>query len=58
MNNTTSDTAGLGTVTSKVEIKSVEDALNRISGHRFVMKNVMPGIDASLDALTDKFNKV
>lgn len=54
---TTSLTSGLGTITSKADITSTQDALNRISGHRFVMTNVMPGISKGIDGLRTVFAK-
>lgn len=50
-------TAPLGDVLSKVGINSVEDAINRMNGHRFVMKNVMGGMNSALDNLRIKFGK-
>lgn len=47
----------IGTRTSKTLITSTEDALNRLSGSRFVMGNIMGSLDSSLAKLRIQMNK-
>lgn len=43
----------IATRTSKSAITSIDDALKRVSGSRFVMNNVMPHLESSLNNLLD-----
>lgn len=47
----------VGSVTSKLGINNTQDALNRISGSRFIMSKVMSSISTTLDNVRVKFGK-
>lgn len=55
LTDTINDLAGnIATRTSKTPITTIEDTLDRINGHKFVMSNVMPHLEEALNMLMEQ----